>query len=133
MIVIVNALAPATKLIPRTCTLSEGETLVVFETAKVAISFNPLGTVAGVQLAAVFHSPLVGFRFHVALQAKAGGTSKQKKNAVSREISIVRITAEIGRDFKPIQGSDVVPNPDAARSHLYGFSDTEKSRSIASL
>ena len=45
------------------------ETSVVFERAKVAISAGPLGTVAGVQLPAVFQSPEVGLRSHVALPA----------------------------------------------------------------
>jgi hypothetical protein len=35
--------------------------------AKVAISAAPLGTVAGVQFAAVFQSPVAGARFQVAL------------------------------------------------------------------
>ena len=33
------------------------------------VSAGPFGTVAGVQLAAVFQSPLVGLKFHVALPA----------------------------------------------------------------
>src|SRR5262249_44049540 len=44
---------------------------VILEKPKVAVSFGPLGTVAGVQLGAVFQSPFVGLRFHVALPAKA--------------------------------------------------------------
>ena len=46
-------------------------TLVWFETPKVAISAVPLGTRAGVQLAAVYQSSLVGLRFQVALMARA--------------------------------------------------------------
>ena len=42
---------------------------VVLETPKVAVSLGPLGMVAGVQLVAVFQSPLVGLRFQVALPA----------------------------------------------------------------
>jgi len=34
------------------------------------MSAGPFGTVAGVQFAAVFQSPLVGLRFQVALPAK---------------------------------------------------------------
>jgi hypothetical protein len=62
-------LAPASKVIPFRVTLEESETLVVLEASKVAISERPSGTVAGVQLAAVFQSPLVGLRFQVALPA----------------------------------------------------------------
>ena len=47
----------------------EMEMTPIFETSKVAVSFDPLGTVAGVQLAAVFQSPLAGLRFQVALPA----------------------------------------------------------------
>src|SRR5712692_10262190 len=47
----------------------EMEMLVVFESAKVAISAGPFGTVEGVQFAAVFQLPLIGLRFHVALPA----------------------------------------------------------------
>jgi hypothetical protein len=43
-----------------------------FDISKVAMSSGPLGTVAGVQLAAVFQSPLAGLRFQVALPAWAG-------------------------------------------------------------
>jgi len=41
----------------------------LFETPKVAVSAGILGTVAGVQFAAVFQSLLAGFRFQVALPA----------------------------------------------------------------
>ena len=54
---------------PLTSVFAEIETLVVFETANVAISAGPLGTVIGVQLAAVFQSPEPGLRSHVALPA----------------------------------------------------------------
>jgi hypothetical protein len=52
-------------------TPAEIETSVTCEEAKVAVSVDPLGTVAGVQLAAVFESPLLGCRFHIALPAFA--------------------------------------------------------------
>src|SRR5437660_477282 len=54
-----------------TSVFAEIETLVVFDRSNVAISAGPLGTVSGVQFVAVFQSPLVGLRFHVALPAKA--------------------------------------------------------------
>jgi len=63
----VKRLAPVLKAMPFTSVLAESETLVVFETPKVPVSEAPLGTVAGVQLAAVFKSPLIGLRFHLAL------------------------------------------------------------------
>ena len=69
--VIVNALAPAWKSIPFSVTLDERETLVTLEASKVATSDRPFGTVAGVQFAGVFQSPLDGLRFHVALSAYA--------------------------------------------------------------
>jgi hypothetical protein len=43
---------------------------VRFDTAKVAMSAGPLGTVCGVQLADVFQSPVAGFMLQVALLAK---------------------------------------------------------------
>src|SRR5204863_1691235 len=49
---IVNALAPELNTMLLTVTLAERATAVVLERAKGAISFEPLGTVAGVQLAA---------------------------------------------------------------------------------
>src|SRR5438128_2539451 len=69
--VMVNGLAPALKAISLIVMLFESETPVLFETAKVATSDSPLGTVAGVQLAAVFQSPVTGLRFQVALPANA--------------------------------------------------------------
>src|SRR5215470_16968774 len=76
--VIVNALAPGWKVIPFKVILDDGETLVVLEAANVAISERPSGTVAGVQLAAVFQSPLVGLRFQVALPANRETELKKK-------------------------------------------------------
>src|SRR2546430_2869730 len=67
--VIVNALAPASNTMAFTSVLAETEMAVVFETAKVAVSDAPFVTLAGVQFAAVFQSPLTGLRFHVALPA----------------------------------------------------------------
>jgi hypothetical protein len=42
----------------------------MLDAPNVAVSLGPFGTVAGVQLVAVLQSPLVGFRFQVALPAK---------------------------------------------------------------
>jgi hypothetical protein len=61
--------APGLKTTLFTSIAVEAVTLVVLEAPKVAVSEGPFGTVAGVQFAAVFQSPLVGFRFQVALAA----------------------------------------------------------------
>ena len=57
------------------------ETLVVFERANVAVSADPLGTVGGVQFVAVFQSPEVGLRSHVALPASPSWIQSIKINA----------------------------------------------------
>ena len=49
--------------------LAARDTFVAFEAAKVAMSLGPLGTVAGVQFAAVLQSPVLGLTFQVALPA----------------------------------------------------------------
>ena len=74
----VNALAPGLKMISERSTYST-EMSVTVETSKVAISEEPLGTVAGVQFEAVYQSLLVGLRFHVALPAKAKDEVRMKK------------------------------------------------------
>ena len=53
---------------------------VVLETENCAVSAAPLGTVAGVQLVAVFQSPLGGLRFQVALPA----LTDRPSNIISR-------------------------------------------------
>jgi hypothetical protein len=50
-------------------TSAELRMLVVFEASRVAMSVGELGTVAGVQLVAVFQSLVAGFKFQVALPA----------------------------------------------------------------
>jgi hypothetical protein len=45
-------------------------TPVTFDGPKLATSDGPLGTMAGIQFAAVFQSPLEGFVLHVALPAR---------------------------------------------------------------
>jgi hypothetical protein len=59
-------------------TAADREIAVLLDTAKEAESDSPLGTVAGVQFAAVFQSPLVGFAFHVALPAGAIRTMERE-------------------------------------------------------
>ena len=50
-------MTPAVKVMPFTSVFAEIETLVVFERANVAVSADPLGTVAGFQFVLVFQSP----------------------------------------------------------------------------
>jgi len=52
------------------------------ENANVAVSAAPLGTVAGVQFAAVFHVPEPGFAFQVALPAKAAVAAKNMSTPI---------------------------------------------------
>ena len=68
--VIVNALAPALNTMPLTSVLSERETPLILENAKVAVSAGLLGGPPAVQLAAVFQSPVAGVASQVALPAK---------------------------------------------------------------
>ena len=55
-------MAAGVKLMLLTSVFAEIETAVVFERANVAVSDDPLGTVAGVQFVAVFQSPEPGLR-----------------------------------------------------------------------
>jgi len=69
---------------------SDIETKVVFDRPKVAISAGPLGTLAGVQLAAVFQSPEMGSRSQVALPARANSARKNiRPEAVSETKSLL--------------------------------------------
>ena len=67
-------MAAAVNVMPLTSVFSEMETFVVFERAKVAVSVDALGTLAGVQFVLVFQSPERALRFHVALPAWADPT-----------------------------------------------------------
>jgi len=58
-------------MIPSTSVAGPIETSVIFETSKVAVSSGPFGTVFGVQLVAMFQSPVTGFKPQVALPARA--------------------------------------------------------------
>ena len=51
--------------------LAETETLVIFDSAKEATSFDPFGTLGGVQFAALFQLLSTGLAFQVALPAQA--------------------------------------------------------------
>jgi len=56
---------------PSTVVFAEIEMAVVLESANVAVSADPFGTVAGVQFVAIFQSAEVGLRSHVALPPRA--------------------------------------------------------------
>ena len=71
-VMVYGFVAPGVNVMPLTVVNGdEINTSVVFERPKVAVSPDPFGTVVGVQLAGVFQSPELGFRFHVALPARA--------------------------------------------------------------
>jgi len=86
--VIVNALAPELNTMPLIDMRPESATPVMLDVAKVAVSVGELGTVAGVQLVAVFQSPVAGAGFHVALPAKlllaAGSTHTATAHRIMR-------------------------------------------------
>src|SRR3954468_20130026 len=84
VVVIVKALAMGVKMRLATSNLSDTEISVVFELSKVAVSVGPFGSVAGVQLAAIFQSPLVGFRFQMALPAIVFGQGRAMTNGATR-------------------------------------------------
>jgi len=81
---IVKALATGLNTTPLTLVSAvEIDTPVVFELSKVATSVGEFGTVAGVQLAAVFQSPLEGLRPQVALPATASWLVNMDRMAIS--------------------------------------------------
>lgn len=82
--VMVNALALELNVMLSTRTFSRVETSVTLETSKVAISLGPLGTVCGIQFAAVFQSGLTGLRFQVALPAEANCATSGESSVMSR-------------------------------------------------
>jgi hypothetical protein len=61
------------------------EISVILDSAKLAMSAGPFGTVAGVQLADVFQSPLVGSRSQVALPAGAFWKGAEVNNAREKQ------------------------------------------------
>ena len=75
---------------PLTSVVSEMETAVVFEEPNVAVSVDELGTVASVQLEAVFQSLETGLGSQVALPAKlllaAESKSVRTATAVRRKV-----------------------------------------------
>jgi hypothetical protein len=79
LLVIVNALAPELKTMLFTVMRLERETPVMLDVANVAVSLGELGTVDGVQFAAVFQSPVRGESFHAALPAKLELTAGRRR------------------------------------------------------
>jgi hypothetical protein len=63
----------------------ERETPVMLDVPNVAVSLGELGTVAGLQFAAVFQSPVRGAGFHAALPAKLELTAgRRRTNTMDR-------------------------------------------------
>src|SRR5205823_8631713 len=80
----VNGLAPALNTIPFTSVSAAKNTCLILENANVAVSAAPLGIVAGVQFAAVFQFPELGFALQVALPAKAADATKDISTTTPR-------------------------------------------------
>src|SRR5437588_12272595 len=74
---------------PLSSVFAEIEMAVVFERANVAVSADPLGTVAGLQFVLVFQSPERGLRFHVALPASLAWMQSIKINALKIPVILV--------------------------------------------
>ena len=77
------------KVMPLTSVFAEIEMAVVFESANVAVSADPLGTVVGVQFVAVFQSLEPGLRSHITLPAWADPARKNiRPQPISRAINL---------------------------------------------
>jgi len=96
--VIVKALAPASKTTPLTSVVADKLMLVTLDSSNVPVSLGPLGTVAGVQLAAVFQSLVTGLRFQVALPAKTVSLSANTGKRMTT--SNVKVVSPQGRGSK---------------------------------
>jgi hypothetical protein len=100
--VIVNALAPGAKTTLSTSSGSMAKAIVVtFEATKVATSSAPLGIVLGLQFRALFHSPLLGFAFQVALPAKE--SRMKEKVRIKKIVSLVFIGKRLTK-LQELQG-----------------------------
>ena len=89
--VVVNGLALWLNTMPATSVLAEIEIAGVLEASNVAVSAGPLGTVLGIQLVAVFQSPLVGFKVHAALPASAIRLVRIRINAGRMRMKMKRV------------------------------------------
>ena len=88
--------AAMVKMISLTSVFAEIEIAVVLERSNVAVSADPFGAVAGVQLPSVFQSPDPGLRFHCALPEMARwGVSKRR--TVAPKIRIIFFMGLIGK------------------------------------
>ena len=76
-------LVPELKITLFTSMSAVTETLVMLEVANVAVSAKPLGTVAGVQLLAMFQLLLGGAVFQVALPAKDWAAINHEKTQMT--------------------------------------------------
>ena len=94
-LVMVNIAPPGLKTIELTSVGSLGVIALRCEVAKVAMSAGPFGTVLGIQLAAVFQSPLVGLRFQVALSAKMASSAASESVTMMAQDRIVDFMAPI--------------------------------------
>ena len=78
---------------------------MICEVLKDAMSVGPFGTVAGVQLAGVFQSPLVGFALQVALPANEWAAIKHEKTQMMGKKLLMlqsqQKAAEISRQSTP--------------------------------
>ena len=84
MAVIVYCDAPELKTrLPRLTIISLLMTSVTFDVPNVATSDVPFGTVLGLQFAAVFQSPLMGFVAQVALPAREGRCAASNSSAAA--------------------------------------------------
>src|ERR1043166_726561 len=101
-VVMLNALAPGSKAMPFTSTLDESDISVMFEAANVAVSLGPFGTVLGIQLAAVFQSPLIGSSCQVALPANPACIvrPKHKMQMSKRRLVDVAMSTSRPADFE---------------------------------
>jgi hypothetical protein len=87
---------------PFTSTLDESDISVMFEAANVAVSLGPFGTVLGIQLAAVFQSPLIGSSCQVALPANPACIvrPKHKMQMSKRRLVDVAISTSRSAEFE---------------------------------
>jgi hypothetical protein len=77
--------------------------------SNVAVSAGSFGTVAGVQFAAVFQSPLVGLRFQVALPAKEWAAIKHEKTQTTgKNVFILPSQQKAARISRQYEDCDLV-------------------------
>src|SRR5262245_43721585 len=93
--VMLKLLAPGLNTISATSVITaENLRPVTLDPAKVATSVGPFGTVAGVQLTAVFQSPVVGLRFQVALPARASRMKAEVRIKKTTSLVFIELVKE---------------------------------------